>query len=185
VLRGGLVAVAVGLLAACVGGVGAGVSPEPTAAGSSADRGGAQGSAVPARTPGQPERDAQVGVVSRVIDGDTLDVAGIGRIRVIGIDTPERGRCGYDSATLALADLVLGEEVTLVPGATDDTDRYGRLLRYVDVGDVDAGLRLVEEGWALARYDSRDGSGRHRREEQYVAADLASADLGCYEVDEP
>ncbi len=139
-------------------------------------------------------RGAEVGVVERVVDGDTIDVTGVGRIRVIGIDTPERGDCGHDSATAAMSALVLGERVTLVAGAADDADRYGRLLRYVDVdeggggvgaGPVDAGLALIEEGWAIARYDSRDGYGRHPREDAYVTADLEAADLGCYPDSEP
>jgi endonuclease YncB( thermonuclease family) len=123
--------------------------------------------------------------VSNVVDGDTVDVEGVGRIRVIGIDTPERGECGFDSATLAMAALVLGQPVTLVPGAATDVDRYGRLLRYVDVGATDAGLSLIADGWAIARYDSRDGYGAHPRESEYVAADLAAPDLGCYPDQEP
>lgn len=125
----------------------------------------------------------QTGTVSHVVDGDTLDVEGVGRIRLIGIDAPERGECGYDSATAAISVLVLGREVTLVPGATDDADRYGRLLRYVDRAEGDAGLALIEDGWAIARYDSRDGYGRHPREEAYVAADAVSPDRGCYQDD--
>lgn len=128
---------------------------------------------------------AEAGMVTNVVDGDTVDVEGVGRIRVIGIDTPERGACGYESATLAMSALVLDQDVTLVPGAGDDEDRYGRLLRYVDVGTDDAGLSLIEDGWAIARYDSRDGYGAHPREERYVAADLASPDLGCYPDNEP
>ncbi len=90
--------------------------------------------------------------------------------------------------------LVLDKEVTLVSGAAEDEDRYGRLLRYVDVGAVgavgavdvvDVGLSLIEDGWAMARYDSRDGYGAHPRQEQYVAADLATPDLGCYPDSEP
>lgn len=121
----------------------------------------------------------EVGVVDHVVDGDTIDVAGVGRIRVIGIDTPERGDCGYDSASWAMSVLVLNRQVTLTPGAATDADRYGRLLRYVDVADVDAGLALIESGFAVARYDSRDGYGRHPREETYVGADEDSPDLGC------
>jgi micrococcal nuclease len=124
--------------------------------------------------------DRQSGRVFHVVDGDTVDVTGMGRIRVIGIDTPERGECGYESATLAMAALVQGRVVTLVAGAQDDADRYGRLLRYVDVGSTDSGLALIEQGWAIARYDSRDGYGHHAREEQYAAADAVSEDLGCY-----
>jgi endonuclease YncB( thermonuclease family) len=128
----------------------------------------------------EPPVGVAVGQVSHVVDGDTLDVAGVGRIRVIGIDTPERGECGFESATLAMGALVDRRVVSLVPGARDDADQYGRLLRYVDVDGVDAGLELIRQGWAIARYDSRDGYGPHTREGEYVAADASSDDLGCY-----
>ena len=120
---------------------------------------------------GGDEGAATRGVVSTVVDGDTIDVAGVGRVRLIGIDTPERGECGFQLASDRLAELVLGAEVALVPGAQDDADRYDRLLRYVDVGGTDAGLALVESGLAVSRYDSRDGYGTHDREEAYVLAD--------------
>ena len=136
--------------------------------------------------PSDPRPQAtESGIVTNVVDGDTVDVEGVGRIRVIGIDTPERGACGFESATQAMTVLVLGHAVALVPGATEDVDRYGRLLRYVDVGSEDAGLSLIADGWAIARYDSRDGYGRHPREDSYVRADAESEDLGCYPDDEP
>ena len=134
--------------------------------------------------PGTPD-EARTGIVTNVVDGDTVDVKGVGRIRVIGIDTPERGACGYESATQAMSVLVLGRPVSLVPGATEDADRYGRLLRYVDVGSSDAGLSLIEDGWAIARYDSRDGYGGHPSQDAYVSADADTRDLGCYPDDEP
>ena len=59
----------------------------------------------------------------------------------------------------------------------EDRDRYGRLRRYVNVGQLDAGLRLIQSGLAIARYDSRDGYGFHPREPQYVAADKANPNL--------
>ncbi len=111
------------------------------------------------------------GVVVDVVDGDTIDVGGVGRVRIIGIDTPERDECGFETATRRLAELVLGERVVLVAGASGDVDRYGRLLRYVDVDGVDAGLVLIEEGWAVPRYDSRDGYGAHQREAGYIQAE--------------
>ena len=116
--------------------------------------------------------------VTRIIDGDTLEVVvtdgAIETVRIIGIDTPERGECGFSEASDGLARLVLGHEVTLSPGAQDDRDRYGRILRYVDILGVDAGLELIRGGFAIARYDSRDGYGRHPREDLYVSADAAS-----------
>lgn len=119
--------------------------------------------------------------VVHVVDGDTVDVRHTDgtteRVRVVGIDTPERGECGYREASEALAAAVLGREVVLTAGARDDRDRYDRILRYVDVGGQDAGLTLVELGLAIARYDSRDGYGAHPREAAYVAADDAVANL--------
>jgi endonuclease YncB( thermonuclease family) len=116
--------------------------------------------------------------VFHVVDGDTIDVRAADgteeRVRIVGIDTPERGECGFGEASSAMSRLVLGEQVDLVAGARDDRDRYGRILRYVDVGGVDAGLSLIQQGLAIARYDSRDGYGRHDREAAYVAADQAT-----------
>jgi endonuclease YncB( thermonuclease family) len=112
--------------------------------------------------------------VTSVVDGDTVDVSGGTRIRLIGIDTPERGECGYREATEALRSMVGGRAVVLVGGARDDSDRYGRLLRYVEVDGVDANLTMIQFGRAIARYDSRDGYGRHAREDAYIAADAAS-----------
>jgi endonuclease YncB( thermonuclease family) len=67
--------------------------------------------------------------------------------------------------------LILNAEVQLVTGGTDDRDRNGRLLRYVDIGGVDAGRILIEEGFAIARYDSRDDYPEHDRESDYIKID--------------
>jgi hypothetical protein len=122
--------------------------------------------------------------VTNVVDGDTIDIAdsegATSRVRLIGIDAPETGACGGEAATIAMVALVLGKPVALSPGGDgEDVDRYGRLLRYVDQDGRDAGLELITEGHAIARYDSRDGYGRHDREASYIAADEASPDVGC------
>ena len=116
-------------------------------------------------------------LVTRVVDGDTVEVSTGAKIRLIGIDTPEVGQCGYAPAAQRLQSLVAGKGVTLTPGARDDVDKYGRLLRYLDVAGTDAGYTLVQEGLAIARYDSRDGYGRHTRQDLYVAADSVSASV--------
>ena len=116
--------------------------------------------------------------VEHVIDGDTIRLRDGRTVRLVGIDAPEREECGYGEAGAALAGLVLREQVRLTV-SDEDTDQYGRLLRYVDVGEVDAGLRLIERGLASARYDSRDGYGRHPREHSYVVADGAARDFSC------
>jgi micrococcal nuclease len=87
--------------------------------------------------------------VDRIIDGDTLDVRAGGtvlRIRVFGIDTPERGERCYDEATRELGALA-GRAVRLVPDVRQQ-DSHGRELRYVftpdgrsvDAAQLEAGL---------------------------------------------
>lgn len=112
--------------------------------------------------------------VSHVVDGDTVVMVGGAKVRLIGIDTPERGQCGYGEARDALIWLVADRPVRLSSGARDDVDKYGRLLRYLDTADGDANLAMIRSGWARARYDSRDGYGRHDREDVYVAASEVS-----------
>jgi micrococcal nuclease len=135
--------------------------------------------AEPEETEDSADTAAATWTVTNIVDGDTIDVrSGIGvteRVRIIGIDTPERGECGFAEAATALGRIIDGRPVTLTPGARDDRDRYGRILRYVDVGGTDAGLRLIQDGYAIARYDSRDGYGKHTREDAYVTADTATA----------
>lgn len=112
--------------------------------------------------------------VTQVVDGDTLVIGSGDHVRLIGIDTPERDECGYQPAAERLRALVEGRKVTLVnPESVQDTDKYGRLLRYVDRAGRDAGRDLLKRGLAVARYDSLDGFDPHPRQSQYRTADRA------------
>lgn len=76
--------------------------------------------------------------------------------------------------------LVDGRTVALTAAeGGEDADGDGRVLRYVDVDGVDVGLTMIEMGLAGSRSDSSDGSGRHDREDSYVAADQASENYSC------
>lgn len=112
-----------------------------------------------------------------VVDGDTIETSA-GTVRIIGIDSPERGECGYGDGSAAIGQVLsVGDPVTLVlPSGQNDRDRYERLLRYVitDAG-VDLGLMQVEAGFAIARYDSTDGYPAHPREAEYRATQVASS----------
>src|SRR5687767_13938653 len=82
------------------------------------------------------ERFLLHGVVVRVVDGDTIDVrvspARRERVRLIGIDTRERGACYFGEASGAARHLALARRVRLVGDRTQaKRDRYGRLLAYV------------------------------------------------------
>jgi endonuclease YncB( thermonuclease family) len=67
--------------------------------------------------------------VRRIIDGDTVVVDGPGKVRLLGIDTPERGEDGYAAARDRLSELIGGRWVTL-HFDTELYDRYDRLLGY-------------------------------------------------------
>lgn len=111
-----------------------------------------------------------------VIDGDTIK-SSAGKVRLLGIDTPERGECGYDAASKVLKKLLSrGDRLTLeLPAGENDEDEYGRLIRYVATADgVDLGLKQLQKGNAVARYDSWDGYPEHPREADYRAAQLAT-----------
>ena len=120
-------------------------------------------------------------MVAAVTDGDTIKLTDGSTVRLIGIDAPETGTCEGNVAAEALRnDLVVGTPVTLTMGGDgEDTDKYGRLLRYVDVEGNDVGAWMISTGNAIARYDSRDGYGRHDREDAYIAADATAPDYAC------
>jgi endonuclease YncB( thermonuclease family) len=117
--------------------------------------------------------------VIRVIDGDTV-VTNKGTVRVIGIDTPERGKCGFVAATNKAKKLApRGATVRLThpDGGTDNKDHYGRILRYVSYKGTDLGGAQIKAGLAKARYDSRDGYSWHPKQSAYVRWDKQVKDV--------
>ena len=68
--------------------------------------------------------------VTKVIDGDTIEIDTGESVRLIGINAPEVGEDCYEEAKKELENLILGKEVTL-EADVEDKDEYGRLLRYV------------------------------------------------------
>jgi len=88
--------------------------------------------------------------VSRVIDGDTVVINGES-VRLLGIDTDERGGDCYQEAKKRLEELILNKEVRLESDERDK-DRYSRYLRHLFIGEENINLKLVEEGLAIARF---------------------------------
>ena len=84
--------------------------------------------------------------VTRVIDGDTIEISTGEKVRLICIDTPELGEKGYSDATNYLKGLILNKEVELVKDISE-TDRYDRLLRYIYLNDVFVNERIVYYGY--------------------------------------
>ena len=89
----------------------------------------------------------EVVTVQYVVDGDTIHTD-LGRVRLVGIDAPERGDCGYTEATHRLRELVHQKEIVMIADSLqDDRDQYGRLLRFIEIDQADIGAKLLEEGY--------------------------------------
>jgi endonuclease YncB( thermonuclease family) len=106
--------------------------------------------------------------VTEVVDGDTIHVVDSNgerqTIRFIGVDTPElpkENKTGEDYAleAQAFANMLLANKTVFLERDHDDTDQYGRKLRYVwlkqpDIINEDTiredlvSARLIEEGYA-------------------------------------
>jgi micrococcal nuclease len=110
-------------------------------------------------------------LVHRVSDGDTFVLENGEKVRMLGIDTPEKyesskldrdaERSGSDKKTIQklgeLASqytkkLIEGKRVVLVPEPNhEDKDKYGRLLRYVYLEDgTFVNKKIIEDGYASA-----------------------------------
>ncbi len=115
--------------------------------------------------------------VVKVIDGDTLDVTLAGReerIRIFGIDTPERGDRCFSEAT-ALLKALAWHELRVLTDARK-VDRNGRLLRYVyQPGGLSIDAAMIAAGAAHAW--TRDGALR----DPLVALEAEARDnrIGC------
>lgn len=87
--------------------------------------------------------------VAKVIDGDTIELAGGRRVRYIGINTPERDQPYYAEATDTNRQLVGGKQVYL-EFDVETFDQYGRSLAYVWVDGLLANREIVARGFANA-----------------------------------
>lgn len=161
---GAVAAVLVALLAGCTG-----PSPTPT------PTPGVSRTAAP--SPNSQGSLTESTTFKSIVDGDTIKTSA-GTVRLIGVDTPERGECGHEQASAELGRVLgRGDRVTLeLPVGENDRDRHGRLVRYVITEDgIDLGLLQLEAGHAVAKYDSTDGYPAHPREAAYHAAQVATA----------
>ena len=91
----------------------------------------------------------ETATVSRVIDGDTIELTTGEKVRYIGMDTPELrpNECYGKEATERNKKLVENKKVEMEKDISK-TDRYGRLLRYVYLEDKMINRILVQEGYA-------------------------------------
>lgn len=124
------------------------------------------------------DRVGEIALVTRVLDGDTIEVQmedDIFLVRYIGIDSPEAGQPLGQEASEFNRQLVEGKKVILEKDVSD-TDRYDRLLRYVYLPDgTFVNAALIAAGFARAvAYppDTRFQDYLSRVEEQARASQL-------------
>ncbi len=85
--------------------------------------------------------------VKRVIDGDTVVLNDGRKLRLVGMNTPERKRPLYKEATEALRKLVEGKQLTLRYDV-ERIDHYRRSLGYLYSGDLFVNGEIVRQGLA-------------------------------------
>lgn len=147
-----------------------------------------------------PDSPSLHGTVAWIYDGDTIKVNGVGKVRLLGIDVPEREDSDRDrfyrrwdipprhlrrisrEAVAFLVTTVKGRQVALELDR-EARDRYGRVLAYVFLPDHTLLNRtLLEKGYAsvFRKYD-------FRRKAEFLAAEQLARQkrLGLWEKQEP
>ncbi len=99
---------------------------------------------VPARLYGEERLSARV---SKITDGDTFTLSGTSRrIRIWGLDAPERDETGGSLATDVLRDMISGKELDCL---VRDIDRYGRIVGQCFLPDGrDITAEMIQSGVA-------------------------------------
>lgn len=120
----------------------------------------------------------QAAKVTFIVDGDTIEAAINGqtyRVHYILIDAPEAGQPFASEASEANRRLVAGKTVYLVKDVSE-TDRYGRLLRYVYLADgTFVNAELVRQGYAqIATFPPDVTKEEEIRQAQQIAVAAAS-----------
>jgi hypothetical protein len=85
-------------------------------------------------------------IVSRVIDGDTIELGDGERVRLLGINTPEKGEVFYEEAKEFLIDEIENKSVKLELGKREK-DRYGRTLAYIYYNGRNVNSEIVRLGY--------------------------------------
>ncbi len=123
--------------------------------------------------------ESETGFVSKVIDGDTVIINGQS-VRLLGMDTDERGEKCYKEAKERLEEFVLNKKVELEKDVRNK-DQYDRLLRWIFIEDengkkISINLVMVEEGLAIARfYEDK----KYKKEVLEAEKEARANKIGC------
>lgn len=112
-------------------------------------------------------------VVDYVVDGDTVELQGGTRVRLLLVDTPEttqgKNDCYGQEAKAFTVEQLAGKTVELAYDDAECTDRFGRTLAFVKVGGVDVNAELVKRGLACTLFIKPGGASRAEEFDVYQA----------------
>lgn len=89
---------------------------------------------------------------SRVIDGDTIIVNNNERVRLVGVNTPEKGLQGYETSKKVMEKICLNQNIKIYIDSKKPKDNYNRTLAVVTRNDANINKLLLVEGLAEIMY---------------------------------
>ncbi len=136
---------------------------------------------------GSSECGPSEGLVTRVVDGDTIELETGVKIRYLMINTPEttggKNECFGQNAVTFNTDLVLNKTVQLEYDAQCE-DMFGRTLAYVTVGGQEVNTLMIERGFACLLHIPPNGDDR-LDEFKALQAEAKAANRGLWGACDP
>lgn len=87
-----------------------------------------------------------------VIDGNTIQVYGIGKVQLTQVKTPQKTEAGYSDAKKFVEDKCLGKTVYLDIDDKQSQDKYGRILAVAYTNTTDINKEIIDSGLAELSY---------------------------------
>jgi micrococcal nuclease len=130
--------------------------------------------------------ESSVHEVTHVVDGDTIDIENDVRIRLLGINAPARGECGFSESRAYLEEL-LKEKQIYIEKDISGADRYDRLLRYIyipsnDIREDDVLVQdaMLRAGWVRTMAIAPDN--RYRDLFASAQEEAKQAEVGIWDL---
>jgi len=121
--------------------------------------------------------------ITKVYDGDTITLDTGEKVRLLQIDTPELSpaECYGKEARSTLLTLLKtpGQIAFKIDPNLDEVDKYGRLLRYLFIGNINVNLKMVELG-AATPYFYKGDKGRYAAQILKAAQIAKSKSIGLW-----
>ncbi|MFZ5954842.1 MAG: thermonuclease family protein [Nanoarchaeota archaeon] len=106
--------------------------------------------------------------VIKVIDGDTIET-NIGKIRLLGINSPEKSMPNYNEAKIFLNNLLNNETIKVETIHGNEIDKYSRILGHVYLDEVYINKEIIKNGFANLYYYEKDSHYNELKEAEEFA----------------